>query len=176
MIDELKTWGVIPEYSGLGFIFLHEPNKKVRWNFYCPDLTPVEVPDFHNHRIKFESQIIRGGLINEVVQWKPAKDSPLQIVETNCVNPHHRRDVIEDSISIFHDGEYYLPAGAWYTSEAYTFHRVKVLEQSITKLHIIENKTKNNLTIRDKNKPFRCPLKDFQKPEKECWEIIRTFF
>ena len=93
MIDELKTWGVTPEYSGLGFIFLHEPSKKVRWNFYCPDLTPVEVNDFHTHRIRFESQIIKGLLVNEVVKAKRVEDSVFQIVETNCVHPHLCPDV-----------------------------------------------------------------------------------
>ena len=176
MIDELKSWGVKPEYSGLGFIFLHESNKQVRWNFYCPDLTPVEVNDFHTHRIRFESQIIRGRLVNEVCKWERSANSSLQIVETNCIHPHFRRNVIEESIHITPDGTYSLPAGAWYISEADTFHRVKCPEQTITRLHIFDKETRNNLTIRRKDKPFRCPLQDFKKSEKECWEIIRTFF
>jgi len=53
---------------------------------------------------------------------------------------------------------------------------VKCPEQTITRLHIFDKETKNNLTIRRKDKPFRCPLQDFKKSEKECWEIIRTFF
>ena len=64
MIDELKTWGVTPEYSGLGFIFLHEPSKKVRWNFYCPDLTPVEVNDYPG----FVANRILMPMINESIE------------------------------------------------------------------------------------------------------------
>lgn len=176
MIDELKSWGVKPELSGLGFIFLHEPNKEIRWNFYCPDLTPVKVPDYHTHRIKFESQIIKGALINEVVRWKPVQESAFHIVETNCVNPDFKPKTVKENIMVIPDGRYYLPAGAWYISEPGTFHRVKCPVQTITKLHILDKKTDNNLTIRNKKEPFSCPLQDFKMPEKECWEIIRTFF
>ena len=176
MIDELKSWGAKPTYSGLGFIFVHESNKQIRWNFYCPDLTPVEVNDFHTHRIKFESQIIRGRLINEVCKWQKSENSLLQIVETNCIHPHFESSVTEENIKIRLDGKYSLPAGAWYISEADTFHRVVCPEKTITRLHILDKETKNNLTIKRKDKPFVCPLQDFKKHEKECWEILRTFF
>ena len=176
MIDSLKSWGTKPQYSGLGFIFLHEPKKDIRWNFYCPDLTPVEVKDYHTHRIKFESQIIKGALINEVCKWKPQHESEYHLIETNCVLPHFRNNVIHDGVAIQNYGQYYLPAGAWYISESDTFHRVRCPEQTITKLKIFGKDTQNNLTIRNKNKAFRCPLKDFVKPEKELWEVLRTFF
>ena len=177
MIDELKSWGTKPTFSGLGFVFIQESNKQFRWNFYCPDLTPVEAPDFHTHRIKFESQIVRGLLINEVCKWEKSENyQPHKLVETNCINPHFEPSVAEENIKIRLDGKYSLPAGAWYISEADTFHRVMCPEKTITRLHILGKETKTNLTIKRKDQPFVCPLQDFKKPEKECWEIIRTFF
>tara|TARA_Y100000385_G_C12941701_1_gene571382 strand:+ start:394 stop:927 length:534 start_codon:yes stop_codon:yes gene_type:complete len=177
MIDELKSWGTKPTFSGLGFVFIQESNKQFRWNFYCPDLTPVEAPDFHTHRIKFESQIVRGLLINEVCKWEKSENyQPHKLVETNCINPHFEPSVAEENIKVRLDGKYSLPAGAWYISEADTFHRVMCPEKTITRLHILGKETKTNLTIKRKDQPFVCPLQDFKKPEKECWEIIRTFF
>lgn len=177
MIDELKSWGTKPTFSGLGFVFIQESNKQFRWNFYCPDLTPVEAPDFHTHRIKFESQIVRGQLINEVCKWEKSENyQHHKLVETNCINPHFEPSVAEENIKIRLDGKYSLPAGAWYISEADTFHRVMCPEKTITRLHILGKETKTNLTIKRKDKPFVCPLQDFKKSEKECWEIIRTFF
>ena len=177
MIDELKSWGTKPTFSGLGFVFIQESNKQFRWNFYCPDLTPVEAPDFHTHRIKFESQIVRGRLINEVCKWEKSENyEHHKLVETNCIHPHFEPSVAEENIKIRPDGKYSLPAGAWYISEADTFHRVVCPEKTITRLHILGKETKTNLTIKRKDKPFVCPLQDFKKPEKECWEIIRTFF
>lgn len=172
MIDKLRKWGTKPQYSGLGFIFIHEPDRKTRWNFYCPKLTPVEVDDFHTHRIKFESEIIQGMLINEVCKWKHGGN--LQIVETNCISSIENK-VIEDEVAIYPDGEYHIPAGGWYISEADTFHRVRCPIKTITRLHILDRETENNLTIRSKKKAFRCPLKDFQRPENELWEILREF-
>ena len=59
-LEYFKSMPTPPRMNGLGFIWIME-SKKIRWNFYHPELTPVVVNQFHNHRDSFVSNNHQSG-------------------------------------------------------------------------------------------------------------------
>lgn len=176
MIDEMMKWGKAPVNNGLGFIFIHEPNTKVRWNFYDPDLTPVMVPDYHTHRIEFESRIIKGGLHQQIVDVHPVNsETDLHLLETSCITGK-LKGVVKENVKVSLKHYSYHPVNSWYITKPMCYHRVWVQEPTITRVTILHKDSDYNYTVKSKKKKFDCPLNDYKKSERECWEIIRTFF
>ncbi len=177
-LEYFKNMPTAPRMNGLGFIWIME-SKKVRWNFYHPELTPVVVNQFHNHRDSFVSKIMKGTFCNQRAVIVHPGDMVLRSI--TCVGKGSKSQGGEGIKEIQKNiGLDKRTVETYYERESYgirasEFHIAYALTPAITKMTMQENDDEvEGLGVYNKEDEMLCPIADFHADEELCWQIIQT--
>ena len=177
-LEYFKSMPTPPRMNGLGFIWIME-SKKIRWNFYHPELTPVVVNQFHNHRDSFVSKIIKGTLCNQRALIMHPGNMILRSI--SCVGKESKSKGGEGITDVQKNiGLDIKTVETYYERESYQinaeeFHIAFALSPTITKMTMtgIQEEVPG-LGVYKKEDQMLCPIADFHAEESVCWEIIET--
>lgn len=167
-IDTLKSYGVDPQYFGLGFIQL-KITDDTRLHFYHDDL-PVLAEEPHDHRYGFTSYVLKGKFIQEFYSFCPDKKGVWEKVNVSCdpANPSPD-DRIVGTLETLATCEF--NPGDAYDINSSTLHTVAGKNNAITYLCRNAIEKEFPYIVRLIGAASVCP---FSKPISvpKCWDMI----
>lgn len=171
LLDQWRATGAQPKWFGLGFIQL-KLDEEHRVHFWHPDLAPDD-PDFenefHDHRYNFSSQVLVGGLRNEIVTVNEAAHFAPYDLHSVCCSGGGATFI--KKVSILDALHFTVSAGDSYSLDADTFHRVTTNRCVTIQTRGEEIKERANVISLSgrysKTNPF-----DRIIPTKDLWEYI----
>ena len=169
-IDTFRGMGN-PRRNGLGFIWLMYGQD--RYNFYHPELLPIGVQQYHNHRYSFVSTILKGKFCNRRAELVEG-DKELWAID--CVGGDSKlrggKSVkIQDGIGLFEGEVEYLNEGDSYYMNQEEYHIAWAETPAITYLEQM-GESIQGLGVYGKYDYHHCPIADYKAPHSLCWEII----
>lgn len=160
-----------PRYMGLGCIKLNLKDGTL-YNFYNVERTDAFSDHIHNHQFTFDSEIMRGGLRNNIYRIDDVPEgSDFKLVMGACTKGIEW-DLIRDNVVATQTGYFDTLCGDVYHMDVDTFHKIEWLgDKVISRIHNIIWKRKEAQFIHSKSNP---PICAFSRPKDqfECWEII----
>lgn len=165
--DDLRAKHTMIHYFGLGFIQI-KMGEWWRFHFYneaVPSIMPEE--EVHNHRYDFSSEIISGGLSEEL--YVPADGDDHCLTSVSC-DPDNKApdDQRLCGLKLIHT-QYYT-GGATYWTDQDTFHRVKA-GYCITRLRRGNVAKDFAQVIRPVKEQEVCPFSP-EMSEDDMWDIV----
>lgn len=169
-VDGLRASGAKPHWFGLGFIQL-KLDADTRVHFWHPELT-ADTPEeeLHDHRYRFNSHILVGGITHEEWHLDPAADGDHEMVLVSC-QPGKEADPKPVGRGWLRQGSTYtMAAGSEYVFSETGFHRIRA-SRAVTFLERGPVVKEYANVIRPLGSPTVCPFSK-SVPESKLWDCI----
>tara|TARA_B100000902_G_scaffold308041_1_gene297042 strand:- start:77 stop:622 length:546 start_codon:yes stop_codon:yes gene_type:complete len=169
-IDDYRKLGN-PRRNGLGFVWIM--NGEDRYNFYHPELLPIGVQQYHNHRYSFVSTILKGKFCNRRAELVEGNK---ELWAIDCVGEQSKLKggesvKLDNGVDIFEGEVEYLNEGDSYYMNQNEYHIAWAETPAITHLEQMGEPIQG-LGVYHRYDYHHCPIADFKLPHHLCWEII----
>jgi len=168
-IDYLRSFNVVPNYFGLGFIQLKIQDNS-RLHFYHSSL-PVLADEPHTHRYGFYSHIMQGRFEQTLYNFSPSTLGTHYMEYEDCKpgNETLSPPAVNGTIDKIYHADY--QPGDHYRIEANTLHTVKARGNAIT--YLVRDEPFHDFAgvVREHGAKKVCPFSEPIDPDR-CWGMI----
>lgn len=168
-IDELRAFGTVPEFFGLGMVQL-KAEQYIRYHFWDTELpTPEGVgEEYHDHRYSFISDVLLGSITNNLVYPRDDPDGVFGQYQVCCAGGGAEFVSMVEPISV---GTFVTHAGGRYWVSRDAYHRTVIADRyCITRQHREPTAPAEKANVLSKS--LATGMFDNPYTESQLWEII----